>query len=580
MSGLVADPAPGFVRTAAAVEAGLEATSATHTAGPIVKVRGGVQAPVRSQYALPGGMGDWGPRSTVRLVKNSGHWLVEWSPSIIDPSLRSGDRVVLNRVWADRAAILGAGGVALTASAPYVSVGVEGSRIKDPPGLTTVLEAAGASPTEVASALADAAAHPTFFVPVLRLSTARFQQLGGQGSDLYKVAGTVFRDTTARAAVTPGLDAHLVGSVGPITADELRRLGPPYEASSTVGQTGIEAAYEKQLAGSAGGTVDVVHSTGATGATLVSFPPKPGTAVTTSIDPTVQRAAEAALTGVTQNAALVAMRASTGQILASVSNPAASQFDQALNGGFPPGSTFKVITATALIQAGLSPASPTSCPPTLTVDGEPFHNAEGDAPASDVDAAFAESCNTAFIQLAIAHLGSTSLPAAAALYGIGTAPQMGLPAFAGSVPAPRDAAELAATSIGQARVLVSPLNMAVVAASIDSGEVRPARLVAGAADDAVAPQALPEPVVSGLRQMMARVVASGTAAGTGLPAGTYAKTGTAEYGSGQPQPVDAWLMGYRGDVAFAVVVQNAPGNGGPTAGPIIARFLNAIGAST
>ena len=81
--------------------------------------------------------------------------------------------------------------------------------------------------------------------------------------------------------------------------------------------------------------------------------------------------------------------------------------------------------------------------------------------------------------------------------------------------------------------------------------------------------------------MMARVVASGTAAGTGLPAGTYAETGTAAVRLGAAaQPVDAWLMGYRGDVAFAVVVQNAPGNGGPTAGPIIARFLNAIGAST
>jgi cell division protein FtsI/penicillin-binding protein 2 len=157
---------------------------------------------------------------------------------------------------------------------------------------------------------------------------------------------------------------------------------------------------------------------------------------------------------------------------------------------------------------------------------------------------------------------------------------MGLPAFAGSVPAPGDAADLATSAIGQGRVLVSPLNMAVVAASIDSGEVRPARLVAGAADDASAPRPLPGPVVSGLRQMMARVVASGTASGTGLPAGTYAKTGTAEYGSGQPQPVDAWLMGYRGDVAFAVVVQNAPGNGGPTGGPIITRFLNAIGSST
>lgn len=75
--------------------------------------------------------------------------------------------------------------------------------------------------------------------------------------------------------------------------------------------------------------------------------------------------------------------------------------------------------------------------------------------------------------------------------------------------------------------------------------------------------------------MMAAVVASGTASGTGLPAGTYAKTGTAQYGSGTPQPTDAWLMGYQGDVAFAVVVQGT-GNGGPTDGPLIARFLDSL----
>ena len=132
-----------------------------------------------------------------------------------------------------------------------------------------------------------------------------------------------------------------------------------------------------------------------------------------------------------------------------------------------------MITATALIQAGLSPASPTSCPPTLTVDGELFHNAEGDAAASDVDAAFAESCNTAFIQLAISPPRLNQ--SAGCRASMALAPRRMGPAFAGSVPAPRDAAELAATSIGQARVLVSPLNMAVVAASIDSGGVRPAR---------------------------------------------------------------------------------------------------------
>jgi cell division protein FtsI/penicillin-binding protein 2 len=145
------------------------------------------------------------------------------------------------------------------------------------------------------------------------------------------------------------------------------------------------------------------------------------------------------------------------------------------------------------------------------------------------------------------------------------------------VPAPHDEAGLAQTAIGQAQVVVSPLDLAMVAAAVDTGVVRAPRLVAGTADDTAPGRPLPPAVSAGLQQMMAQVVTSGTAAGTGLPAGTHAKTGTAEYGTGTPQPTDAWLIGYRGDVAFAMVLQGS-GNGGPTDGPIIARFLDSLGA--
>jgi cell division protein FtsI/penicillin-binding protein 2 len=101
--------------------------------------------------------------------------------------------------------------------------------------------------------------------------------------------------------------------------------------------------------------------------------------------------------------------------------------------------------------------------------------------------------------------------------------------------------------------------MATVAAAVDSGEVRAPQLVSGAADDRIAPTALPATVLADLRLMMGHVVASGTAAGTGLPAGTHAKTGTAQYQEGGALQINAWLMGYDGDIA-------------------IARFLNALGS--
>lgn len=576
MRQLTDGPPADFVTAGPDAIAGLRASSSTHVLGSVVRTGSGATTTITSRYDLPA-VGTWTVESKVTLDERAGRWLVKWSPSVIAPGLATGDRLILSRVWAPRGPILGAGGVPLTIQGSLVEVGIEESRIRNTAAVTAALGAAGASAAEIQTALAAATAHPTYFVPVFDLTDRRYQQLGGNSSTLYQVPGTVFRHTSARQAITPGLAAHVLGSVGPVTAEELQRLGPAYDASSVVGQTGLEQAYETQLAGTPGGAVEAVEPGGRIVSTLASWPARAGTPVQTSLDPAVQEAAEAAMGSVNGYGALVAVRASTGQVLADVSVPESYQFDQGLDGAFPPGSTFKVITATALIEKGLSPSSPASCPPALAVDGEEFHNAEGDAPVSTMGQAFTESCNTAFIGLATSDLGLGSLPAAASMYGLGSAGNMGLPVFGGQVPVPRDLAGLAQTAIGQARVVVSPLMMAMVAAAVDTGQVRAPRLVAGASNDGVPARPLPSAVIAGLQPMMAQVVLDGTAAGTGLPPGTHAKTGTAEYGSGRPQPTDAWLIGYRGDVAFAMVLQGT-GNGGPTDGPIVARFLDGLSA--
>jgi cell division protein FtsI/penicillin-binding protein 2 len=148
------------------------------------------------------------------------------------------------------------------------------------------------------------------------------------------------------------------------------------------------------------------------------------------------------------------------------------------------------------------------------------------------------------------------------------------------VPTPKDGADQAATSIGQAAVAVNPLNMAVVAAAVDTGTVHEPTLITGGAPASATSSAstLPAAVVSGLHTMMLSVVQSGTAAGFGLPSGTYAKTGTAEVGPANALKTDAWLVGFNGNIAFAALVIDAPGNGGPTCAPIVAKFLAAIGA--
>src|SRR5262249_60788528 len=113
-----------------------------------------------------------------------------------------------------------------------------------------------------------------------------------------------------------------------------------------------------------------------------------------------------------------------------------------------------------LIRNGLSPESPATCAPSVTVDGEAFHNAEGEGPVQDIAQAFTESCNTAFISLATAHLRPSDFTAAAGMFGLRSTPQPGLPAFAAGVPEPKSTTALAATAIGQAGAGLSPRGVA------------------------------------------------------------------------------------------------------------------------
>ena len=581
MRKLVATPPATFTTANARAFSALGVTSAAFGAGRVTQKGSKASARVTERFALPHA-GTWSTATVVHLVQRNDAWKVAWTPATINPALGGGSRLATIRDWPRRAAITGAGGAPLTADKPLVTVGVVGGRIRDARAVGADLVAAGAPAAQVKAALAQAKAHPSFFEPVFQVTRARFEQLKAQSGpdNVYAVPGTQFEQSTSRSAITPQLAAHLVGTVGAITAEQLKALGPPYDASSQAGQTGLEYAAERRLAGTPTTkvVVETTRANATSSLTLASFPGHPGQPVSTSIDPRVQRAAEAALAGVHKSVAMVAMRASTGQVLAVVSDPVSVAYNQALQGAYPPGSTFKVLTSTALIQKGLSPASAASCPPSLTVNGEVFHNAEGDQPASTLDQAFTESCNTAFIRLATARLRPGDFPAVANVYGLGNTPHMGLTAFDANVPAPSGQADLAASAIGQGRVTFSPLGMATVAAAIDSGSARAPRLVTGAPDDRVAPTPLPGAVADDLRLMMGHVVTSGTAANTGLPAGTHAKTGTAQYGAGGKLKLDAWLMGYDGDIAFAIVVQDSGGpNGGPLDGPIIARFLIALG---
>ena len=168
---------------------------------------------------------------------------------------------------------------------------------------------------------------------------------------------------------------------------------------------------------------------------------------------------------------------------------------------------------------------------------------------------------------------------AGAALGLGLKGDLGMPSFAGSVPAQADGTAHAASMIGQGQVEASPLAMAVVAASIARGQAVAPRLLQGpASKTAKVDQQGGGPVTTGeakeLRAMMRAVVTEGSATFLGdVPGGAVAaKTGTAEYGTADPPRTHAWMIAIQGDLAVAVFVEDGS-SGSRTAGPILEQFL-------
>ena len=371
----------------------------------------------------------------------------------------------------------------------------------------------------------------------------------------------------------PALSAQLLGSVGTLDEAAARARGLDYAAGDVVGVSGLQEAFDAQLGGAPSGEVQLVGPDGTVAEVLQVFPGASPAPVTTTIDPRVQAAAEAALAEAPGPSALVAVDAPTGQVRA-VANRPVSGYNRALVGQYPPGSTFKVVTATALLQSGVTPDTPTSCPGRASIGGFTFSNAGGEV-LGDIPfrTAFFRSCNTAFVQLA-EQLDPAQLRAAAEGYGFNGDWELPVPAAVGSFPEPSGPVDRAAAALGQGRVTASPLHMATVAAAVASGAWRPPSLVVPPAPPPA--QVLPVGVAPTLQELMRLVVAEGTGTEAQVPGVPVAgKTGTAEFGTGRPPRTHAWFIGFRGDLAFSVLVEGG-GFGGSVAAPLAQDFLTRL----
>jgi cell division protein FtsI/penicillin-binding protein 2 len=531
--------------------------------------------PFQATWSLRGVGDPWTYDGRLSMVKQDKNWKVHWETADVHPKLAAGEKIDVQRSLPDRAPLLAATGAPLFSLTDVVTIGVEPRRVKNLPALANTL--ATVLGVRAADIVADVQkAKPNDFVNVITLRQPDYQRVRAQ---VHELDGTVFRSERRLLGPSTRFAQPLLGTVGDATKEVLDEAGPGYLTGDQLGRSGLQRALNATLAGVAGAKIVTKDAQGNVVSTLSDIASRPGKPVRTTLDPAVQNAADAAVATVRTPAAIVAIQPSTGNLLA-VANNAAAPGDIALTGRYPAGSTFKVITATALLQAGVvKPTSTVPCPATTIVYGKQFQNEDkfdlGTVPLRE---AFAHSCNTSFTSLS-QQLPRRAIADAGAKYGIAAGYRLPVTSFDGSVPTPKDDTEKAADAIGQGKVEVSPLAMAMVAADVERGDAVAPALVVGipAAPGSGKPDGPPAAILPALRDMMRAVVTSGTATALeSIPGAPLSgKTGTAEYGTAVPPRAHSWFIGYRGDFAFAVFVYDGQSSH-TEAVPMARTFLTAI----
>ena len=475
----------------------------------------------------------------------------------------------------------------------------------------------GMTPAEVSDKLA-AAAQERPFDPVLLRRDVPKEAIAALEENRMDLPGVLVQVEPVRDYLHGALAAHLLGYLGEVDDRALATLrGQGYEAGELIGKDGVERIYDRYLKGRNGQIQAEVDAQGRPLRQLAKIPPSPGNTVTLGIDLDVQQAAEDALGS--RVGAVVAMDPNDGTIVALVSHPAFNPnlfatgitapawtrllrdplqplLDRATQGGYPMGSVFKIVTATAALELGLvQPGTRFFCPGFYTLGNRVFHDHEAHGSLNFLEG-IAQSCNVVFWTLA-RPVGPDALARYAKMYGLGQTTGIDLvQESAGIVPDPdwklrvwKEAwypGDTLNSAVGQGFMLATPIQVArLVAAVANGGRLVTPHIVTeitspqGQALLRVAPppartiQVYPQ-TLAVLQAGLVAVVTHGTAASIQMPGLAVAgKTGTAENPHGRPH---AWFAGYAPvkdpQLVVVALVENA-GYGAEFAAPIVQRVL-------
>ncbi|MPZ84244.1 MAG: penicillin-binding protein [Actinophytocola sp.] len=508
-------------------------------------------ATVRFDVAWDFGHGRrWEYPGRMELREQDKTWKVHWSTTVVHPELAEQQSIALQNEQPELAPVLDRDGALVMSPDRVISVLFEPAKAGD----------AGA----VAGALATALSGFDRSITQKSIMDGAAKGPEGQPYQVVLLRSSDYEAVKPRIYELPGV--RFTASPRLLPAD--KKLAPTL-------LPGIRKLVEDELIGSAGWRVITTDASGAEVAELYAKPAEPAQAARVTLSLGVQNAAQSALASEPTPSMIVAMRASTGELLAVAQNPVADkQGALALTGRYPPGSTFKIVTAIAGIASGKTqPNAKVGCPGTLTIQGRVVpNNDEFDKGVIPLHSAFAFSCNTTFAELAT-KLGPSDLTDTARSMGLGADFVLrGATTVTGSVPPATNVVERAEDGFGQGKVVASPFGMALVASTVASGTMPTPSLLVGSPTESDTPDAEPlDPTIRTAMHAMMREVTQRTPVLAPYP-DIRGKTGTAQFGDGKR--AHGWYVGFRGDLAFAVLITDA--NTSAKAVAATARFMSAL----
>lgn len=534
-----------------------------------------------------------------------------WEPQLaaetLVPGLAEGGRVDVAVAPAQRGKILDTQDVPLATERPVQRIGIDKTH------LLNELAVDGEEPTddEVSEAAAESA---TALAEALDLDTDTFidrvQAAGDRAwvefivlrdddetdipsDQITEIPGAVAREDTMVLGPTATFARSLLGSYGEPSAEQVENSDGEMTAGTPTGLSGLQHTYNDDLSGTNGLEITVDNADASTEDLPDSDPvefsreSEDGTAITTTLDTRIQELAEETIGDSDVLAGLVAIRPSDGHILAAADGPEDTSWPLAMQGSYAPGSTFKIVTALAMLRNGMDAESTVECPETINVSGTEISNFDG-YPSEHLGEitladAIAQSCNTSFVGQ-FEEISPQQEHDAATALGLVEDPIVGYDgAFLASVPTDVEGTQHAAGLFGQGLVQTSPLGMATVAASVSAGETVSPVLVSDPSVDPTENENLPgntpltEDEAAQLRELMSGPVETGTVPilqdVPGVP--VLAKTGTAEYVSEGEDLAHTWIMSLHGDLAVSLFFHEGFA-GAQTNGPVLKEFLTEL----